>query len=170
MIVKDDLTNLYNRRFFHSEIVRAIQLAKKDRKYFSLAILDVDYFKQYNDEYGHLKGDEVLKAIGSVLKESGNRSTDISFRLGGEEFAITFQSLDPQEAYNFVNSLREKVEALQIEHKRSEVSQYITISLGLVTKKTTDSFTEADIYREADQMLSTAKSGGRNRVWSNIEN
>jgi len=162
--VKDDLTNLYNRRYFHTEIIKAIQLLKRGNSYLALIILEVDYFKEYNIEYGYLKGDEVLKSVATILRDNNRES----FRLGSKQFATILQDSNPEEFCNFAKSLQEKVEALKIEHRMNKFSKYITISIGIAIKSSKDSFTDIELYQDADKMLSIVKKDTNNRILSNI--
>lgn len=169
LLITDGLTGIYNRRFFNESLPRAINTAKRDKKYFSFFMMDIDHFKQYNDTYGHQEGDHVLIEVAKAIKSSLKRSSDMCFRLGGEEFGIIFESLDPIEAYNIANTIRENVQNLKIAHKKSSTSEYVTISIGLVTKKSTENLIDDEIYKEADNYLYKAKESGRNRVEANMK-
>ncbi|DAB30274.1 MAG TPA: diguanylate cyclase [Sulfurimonas sp. UBA12504] len=169
MSITDALTSLYNRRYFNEMFSRLINSAKRDNTTICFAILDIDYFKQYNDTYGHIGGDEALKKIAQVLRDSMQRADDYSFRLGGEEFGILFKGVDATTAQKFVNEIREKIESMQIQHKTSSVCPYLTASLGLVVRDAKDVKKCEDLYKEADELLYKAKAGGRNRVESNLE-
>ncbi|MDD2906632.1 MAG: diguanylate cyclase [Sulfurimonas sp.] len=168
MSITDALTSLYNRRYFNEMLPRLINSAKRDNTTICFAILDIDYFKQYNDTYGHIGGDEVLKRISQVLRDSMQRADDYSFRLGGEEFGILFKGVDATTAQRFINEIREKIESLHLEHKTSSVCPYLTASLGLVVKDAQQVQKCEDLYREADELLYKAKAGGRNRVESHL--
>jgi diguanylate cyclase (GGDEF)-like protein len=126
--------------------------------------LDIDFFKQYNDTYGHQAGDEALKAVAKCLKSSLKREGDLAFRLGGEEFGILCSGLDHSQAFDFANSIRERVEDEKIEHKSSLASQHVTISMGLVVAEPELVNSVNDIYRYADEALYKAKENGRNQV------
>ena len=162
--ITDELTKLYNRRFFNAKIEEEINRAKRENKFISLFILDVDYFKQYNDTYGHQKGDVALEKVASVLKTFTNRVSDFAFRLGGEEFGI-ITALDKEKAIDFATAIREKIEALKIEHSASEVSSYITISIGISSRKGFDITNSDAMYKEADDALYDAKNLGRNCIF-----
>lgn len=167
LLIKDALTNIYNRGYFNEMMPKAINLAKRDRKFFSFAIMDIDYFKQYNDTYGHQEGDDVLIKVASAIQNSLQRASDMCFRLGGEEFGVIFESLEPHEAYEFANNIRKNIEDMHIEHSGSSVSSYVTASLGVVTKKTVEQLDPDKLYKEADNLLYEAKKNGRNRVEAN---
>ena len=162
--ITDELTQLYNRRHFNIKIEEEINRAKRDDKYFTLLIIDIDYFKQYNDTYGHQKGDVALEKVASVLKTFTNRVSDFAFRLGGEEFGI-ITALDKEKAIDFATAIREKIEALKIEHSASEVSSYITISIGISSRKGFDITNSDAMYKEADDALYDAKNLGRNCIF-----
>ncbi|MDD2895298.1 MAG: cache domain-containing protein [Aliarcobacter sp.] len=162
--ITDELTQLYNRRFFNKKIVEELNRAKRENNYFSFLIMDIDYFKQYNDTYGHQKGDIVLEKVASVLKKKSSRASDFAFRLGGEEFGI-ITTLDREKVIEFANLIKDEIENLQIEHKTSEVSKHLTISIGIVSKEG-ESITNSDLlYKEADDCLYEAKKLGRNSIF-----
>lgn len=144
---------------FEKELSRA----KRDNHFFALIILDVDFFKQYNDFYGHQKGDYVLESIGKRLIEICKRSSDTPFRIGGEEFAIIFTPKDKEDALNFAKLVNEKIEELKIEHKYNKASDYITASLGLYVAYADEIETSEHIYNFTDNALYKAKESGRNR-------
>ena len=126
--------------------------------------MDIDYFKQYNDTYGHQAGDLALKKVSLMLKKKTSRASDFAFRLGGEEFGI-ITILDKEKSIEFANSIKNEIENLQIEHKASKVSKYLTISIGIVSKKG-DAITNSDIlFKEADDCLYEAKKLGRNSIF-----
>lgn len=162
--IRDALTNLYNRRYFNEMFENFIQSAKRKNELVCFAILDIDHFKQYNDTYGHQKGDEALIAVAHFINSMLHRVEDLFFRLGGEEFGLLFKASTREKAILFLGDVIEGVEGLEIEHKGNSASKYVTISAGLAPKfaidiKTTDSF-----YKEADDLLYIAKERGRNRV------
>lgn len=162
--VTDELTGLYNRRFFNSTIKRELNRAQRDEKLLTFAIMDVDYFKQYNDHYGHLKGDEVLATIGQTLKRMLGRGSDSCFRLGGEEFGVIIVDMQPAEALHFVESIRLSIQRIGIEHHWSEVADVVTISGGLLSVTPGPGVTVDAVFRTADQALYNAKDLGRNQV------
>lgn len=167
LLIVDALTGVYNRRHFNEIFPRAINTAKRERKYISLIILDIDHFKQYNDTYGHQEGDEALIKVAHALKAQMKRATDLCFRLGGEEFGVVFESLSPDEAFAFADDIRASVEALTIEHRNNTAGAYVTVSAGLVTRKTVNSIDPDMLYKAADELLYQAKESGRNRVKAN---
>jgi len=164
--ITDELTHLYNRRFFNTKILEEMNRAKREKNYLSLLIIDVDYFKQYNDTYGHQQGDIILEKVASVLKNRTNRASDFAFRLGGEEFAI-ITTLEKEKAIEFAEVIRNDIEELKIEHKSSTISKHLTISIGLVSKYAIDIENSDKLYKEADDNLYIAKKQGRNSIHYN---
>ena len=126
------------------------------------------YFKQYNDFYGHSKGDEALKSVANYLEFSLQRVDDYCFRLGGEEFGIILNSKTCLEAKTFAEKLVKGLENLQIEHKENKVSKYLTISAGLSCTQSSKVSDIKFIYEKADKLLYEAKENGRNRVSSEL--
>ncbi len=161
--ITDELTGIYNRRYFNLRIDEELNRAKRDNKALALILLDIDYFKQYNDTYGHQAGDTVLKNLALVLKKRTNRASDFAFRVGGEEFAI-LTSLELDKAKEFANSIKKEIENLEILHKNSLTSNYITSSIGVVCSKSNENRTIEELYKQADDNLYEAKKSGRNRV------
>jgi diguanylate cyclase (GGDEF)-like protein/PAS domain S-box-containing protein len=161
--ITDELTKLYNRRFFNTKIEDEINRAKRENNYFSLLILDIDYFKEFNDTYGHQEGDIALEKVSAVLKNFTNRSSDFAFRLGGEEFGI-ITTLDKTKVLEFANHIKNEIENLKIEHKPSSISDYLTISIGITSKKSADISNSNTLYKEADDALYKAKKDGRNCI------
>lgn len=166
--VTDTLTQIYNRRYFNEIMPKLINGAKRNDEILSFVMLDIDHFKQYNDTYGHQKGDDVLSSFATCLKNSLNRADDYCFRLGGEEFAVVYKTSTKQKSLEFANSLRKNIEALKIEHSKNSVSKYITVSLGLYCDKASMIEDYEMLYRLSDKLLYKAKESGRNRVFSNI--
>jgi len=162
--ITDELTKLYNRRFFNTKINEEINRAKREKNHLSFLILDIDYFKQYNDTYGHQKGDTVLEEVSKVLKHRTNRASDFAFRLGGEEFGI-LTTLDKEKAIEFANLIRQDIEDLKIENCGSTVCKYLTISIGLVSKESSEIINSDKLYKEADDNLYEAKRLGRNCIY-----
>lgn len=162
--ITDSLTGLYNRRFFDLNFTKEHNISKRENKNLVLLIVDIDYFKQYNDYYGHQKGDEVLKTISLEMKAFFKRANDYVYRLGGEEFAISFYSNNNKIAFERADSMRKSIEELKIEHNASSVSKYISISIGLSFIPKECNMEIDEIYKITDQALYRAKNSGRNRV------
>lgn len=162
--ITDALTGLYNRRFFDLNFTKEHKISKRENKNLVLLIVDIDYFKQYNDYYGHQKGDEVLKTISLEMKAFFKRANDYVYRLGGEEFAISFYSNNNKIAFERADSMRKSIEELKIEHSASSVSKYISISIGLSFIPKECNMEIDEIYKITDEALYRAKNSGRNRV------
>lgn len=161
----DALTGVFNRRYYSEMIHKEINRCKRDHKKLSFAMIDIDYFKQYNDIYGHREGDEVLKQVASTLDKNLKRGGDHLFRMGGEEFCAIFTG-DEEMALALCETLREGIENLQIPHVGNRVSRYVTVSIGLVVADLqSDVIDELGLYTTSDNALYSAKSQGRNRVF-----
>jgi diguanylate cyclase (GGDEF)-like protein/PAS domain S-box-containing protein len=162
--ITDGLTGIYNRRHFDDIFPKVINSAKRNNGLVSFLILDIDYFKQYNDTYGHQMGDEVLKKVALMIKNSLKRAGDYCFRLGGEEFGVIFEVDRQDKAITFANIIRQNIEALQIQHSKSCIGCYITASMGLICKNANQIKDQDEEYKIADKLLYEAKESGRNRV------
>lgn len=162
--ITDALTLLYNRRYFSEIAQKELNRCIRQKEYFTLVIFDIDYFKQYNDYYGHQKGDEALQSLGQLLNTKLLRSCDYVFRLGGEEFGLIFEDLDPQASLQFCKSIQQAIEDMKIEHKNSAISNVITASFGLVCCIPTPSMNLDMLYNIADEQLYDAKNSGRNHI------
>ena len=161
--ITDELTQLYNRRFFNSKIEEEINRAKREKKHLCLMVLDIDFFKQYNDTYGHQKGDFVLQEISKVLKNRTNRASDFAFRIGGEEFAILV-NLEKNKISEFAEAIKNDIENLKIEHSGNKVSKYVTTSIGVNFKQADELKNIDELFKVADDNLYEAKRSGRNCV------
>lgn len=158
--VTDEMTGLYNRRYFNEKAPELLERARREGRGFAFLILDVDHFKKYNDTYGHEAGDRVLKSVAAALQATRKKSEDVVFRMGGEEFALLFAYDDADQAQAYAQSLCEAIEALKIEHKANTASAYVSASFGLALKADDlDGY-----YKTADEALYQAKESGRNRV------
>ena len=164
--IRDPLTSLYNRRHFDEEFLRSINLVKRIEKTLTFAMIDIDHFKQYNDTYGHQKGDITLVKVAKVLRKSFKRDIDMVFRLGGEEFGILFFTNTTKDALEIGKNIIQSVENLGIEHTKSSASSFVTISMGLYIYND-ENMTVDDVYKETDLLLYKAKESGRNKMISN---
>lgn len=159
----DSLTGIANRRRFDTALDAELRRAVRSQRSLALLMLDVDYFKHYNDHYGHLAGDDCLRAIGQVLKTETRRSTDLAARYGGEEFAVIVADSDLHQARQLAQSIRAAIVARQIPHEASPFG-CVTCSIGVVTLRIDDGVQAETIMQMADIALYQAKSAGRNRV------
>ena len=159
----DKMTSLHNKSYFEEIFDEEVAYTRETGEGFALMILDIDFFKQYNDTYGHLEGDKALTAVSGVLRSNLKRSTDMAFRIGGEEFAILTE-MQTKEAYTMAQKILQDIRELHIPHSSSSVADHLTISIGLhiVTPASIESADET--YNLADQALYDAKAKGRNRV------
>lgn len=162
--IRDGLTNIYNRRYFNELFPSFIQSAKRNNELVCFAILDIDHFKQYNDTYGHQKGDEVLIKVTQCIEQMLTRVEDMFFRLGGEEFGLLFKATHEEKAHSFLNKIVQKVYDMHIPHKTSSVCDYLSISAGLELEYANSISSENCMYKAADDLLYQAKESGRNRV------
>lgn len=168
--ITDTLTGLYNRNYFEMIFGKELKKAKRENKNVYTILLDIDFFKQYNDTYGHLQGDIALKSVSNAIKHNTQRSYDVAFRVGGEEFLIIFDSKDDQHAKAFSEKLIADVEKLHIEHKGSKVNKFLTISIGVCSFSPTHLFDVNEAFNHVDQQLYKAKNEGRNRAcFNNID-
>ncbi len=163
---KDKLTGLRNRRNFDEVVERELGRKKREKKLFSLIIFDIDFFKKLNDNYGHAQGDEALRIIGHEIQALCRRPGDFPFRIGGEEFCVVIDSESKQHTQEFAELIRLSIENLNILHAYSEVSDYVTVSVGVVSKISDADSTVEEFFKKADSRLYKAKKKGRNRVVS----
>lgn len=160
----DPLTQVYNRRSMSMFFKREMERAKRERKHLSFLLCDLDFFKLYNDTYGHPAGDEALKKVALTLRESFRRPGDLVFRMGGEEFGVLFGDLDWDKSFEYADKVRKSVEGLRIEHSLAEPAGVVTVSMGLYIMYDDPGIEEADMIKRADDALYRAKSKGRNKV------
>ena len=164
----DPLTGIANRRSFDTAISREFRRATRNGTPLSFFMLDIDFFKSYNDFYGHLTGDECLIKVANILKETMERGTDLVARYGGEEFAILGPEVGEGETCKLAEKIRKAVWDEQIEHQKSEISPYLTISIGCTcfmpdqSNSTGQKIKSKDLISQADKALYQAKNNGRN--------
>jgi diguanylate cyclase (GGDEF)-like protein len=160
----DDLTGIPNRRSFFAHLTEEWNRHRRFKASMSLVLIDVDYFKRYNDTYGHQAGDECLKQLASLMLEFTNRAGDQAARIGGEEFVLFLAGTDLAEACELGKKLRRKVEKMNIPHTGSLVADYVTISAGVATTVPGENLDAEDLLKQADNALYEAKEAGRNQV------
>jgi diguanylate cyclase (GGDEF)-like protein len=163
MSVIDPLTNVYNRAYLEEVLVSEINRCKRSRQPLTLIMLDIDYFKMFNDNYGHLYGDRVLEQVAEVLKKSAQRAADFVFRFGGEEFCILTSGLSRDEARQFAEKIRLSVCALGIENRQSPHGR-LTASAGFWCVFDLREVTPGSLLSNADNALYQAKADGRNKL------
>lgn len=166
LAVQDGLTGLANRRHFDEVLTSELRRARRFGQPVSLIMGDIDFFKDFNDQYGHMEGDDCLKRISACLQKFGNRPSDLVARYGGEEFAIILGATEADQANRIAGDIRQAVEALGIANEHGLKGKPVTMSLGVATI-VPDSDHDADmetLISAADEALYTAKEQGRNRV------
>ncbi len=160
---QDGLTGIANRRRFDEFVTKEWMRGARENQPLSLILIDIDHFKPYNDNYGHQGGDDCLRKVARTLASAARRSGDLVARYGGEEFVVVMPGTDAQGAANIADSLRSKIEALNLPHEYSSTADHITISLGVSTMVPTADRKVEDLIEAADQALYEAKESGRNR-------
>ena len=160
----DGLTGIPNRRAFDERLDQEWRRSVRSGERLAAAMIDVDYFKQYNDAHGHLAGDDCLRRIAGTVAEGLTRGGDFVARYGGEEFIGLISGVDSEGLAGVAEKLRVGIEALQIPHHASPVSPWVTISIGAAISRPTPETTPSSLIGAADQQLYAAKRLGRNRV------
>lgn len=160
----DPLTNIANRRMYDKTIEVEWARAQRHQTPLSLIVMDIDNFKQYNDHYGHVVGDECLQNVADALDGVASRPSDLLARYGGEEFALLLPDTDREAAVELAERCRKAVHHQQIKHEKSDAADVVTISSGVATMVPTLNSSPASLFDAADKMLYQAKSNGRNRV------
>jgi len=163
MTIIDQLTGIYNRRYFDGHMKKIIKSLAHTESSFSLLLIDVDYFKKYNDTYGHEAGDGCLRAIAVALSKCVSGDGDFIARYGGEEFAVVLPNTDKNGAQSIAEKLLEKIRKCNIPHKASDVADYVTISIGGTTGIVKHSQHARDYIKVADKALYESKKNGRDR-------
>ena len=163
---KDGLTGVSNRRRFDTTLDTEWASARRSAQPLSLIMLDVDFFKQYNDRYGHTQGDECLKNVAQTLALAVTRPRDIVARFGGEEFALILPETDADAASKVAERCLRLVENQRIPHEASAVSQFVTVSMGVGTIKAATGMEARHFVEAVDKLLYRAKQNGRNRIES----
>jgi len=158
----DALTELKNRRYFNIVLDKEYRQAIRDQSGFTFMMLDIDFFKQYNDTYGHIKGDETLKSVALALRDTLKRPGDYCFRLGGEEFGVILCHSDVNQAKVVAKRINENIESIKIPHIKSTASKYVTISIGITHIIPTEEMDMEDVITKADEYLYHTKEMGRN--------
>jgi len=159
----DPLTGLYNRRYMDSSVERIMGLLSRSEGMLSALMLDIDFFKRYNDTYGHEEGDKCLHSVAHALAYTVSRVNDIVVRYGGEEFAIILPNTDSAGARTFADKLLHNVRELNIPHEKNDAAPCITVSIGVTTGKV-DYKQDLSMYlKKADEALYKSKETGRNK-------
>ena len=161
----DGLTQIANRRKLDASLSAEWGRAMRYGNPISALMIDIDFFKFYNDTYGHQAGDDVLIEVARALSDSVNRPGDLAARYGGEEFVVLLPGVDTDRAVSFAELLRGRVEALGIEHSRSKAAPVVTVSIGVTSLIPTKDITPQYLIKSADKALYAAKEAGRNRIY-----
>lgn len=164
MSMTDQLTGLYNRRYFDRMLMSEIRRSSRCHDCLSLLMMDIDFFKRYNDSNGHLAGDECLKLISHTVKNSFRRVGDLVARYGGEEFAVLLPSTGLASAAMLAENTRQSVEELQIAYTGLAENGFVTISVGVAGASPDPAANPQQLLNDADKALYQAKTRGRNRV------
>ncbi len=163
--IYDGLTEIYNRREFENRISQVYLTSKREKTPLSLIIADIDFFKKYNDTYGHNRGDECLRKVSKAISYTLKRPGDFCARYGGEEFVVVLPNTDLNGGITIAEQIRKNIEVMEIEHKHSTF-KIVTVSLGVATVYNFNSITYEDLIKHADKALYNAKAKGRNMVCS----
>ncbi|MBN1930057.1 MAG: diguanylate cyclase, partial [Desulfobacterales bacterium] len=164
LAVLDALTQIDNRRSCDIHLDQEWRRLRREQAPLSLILCDIDYFKLYNDTYGHQAGDECLRLVARTIKQKVNRPADLAARYGGEEFVLILPNLDSKGAVSLAEAIRKEVQHLKIIHAQSNVGPYLTLSLGVAGIIPSAEFSPELLIKAADQALYQAKNLGRNRV------
>ncbi len=160
----DVLTGIANRRSFHEVLDREWRRCRRGNGPLSLVMIDIDCFKQFNDSYGHQKGDDCLAAVAGAIRDSLQRAGDFVARYGGEELVVVLPHMESGDAFDLANRLCEAVSALGIQHEHSTAAAHVSISAGVATMTPDETNNEGLLISAADSALYAAKRHGRNRA------
>lgn len=166
----DGLTGISNRRMFNNTLESEWLHCRRDKKALSLIIIDIDFFKQYNDYYGHEEGDKCLIKVAQTLQSITKRSTDLTARYGGEEFVILLPNTTNKNAYEIAKKCLVKIKNLKIYNKNSSISEFLTISCGISTIVPSYNLSSSSLIKSADKLLYKAKRTGRNKLICEFNN
>ena len=158
----DGLTGIANRRSFDDFLAKECLRSARENTALSLLLIDIDFFKPFNDNYGHLAGDDCLRKVAAALDEVIHRPADLVARYGGEEFGVVLPNTDTAGAIKLAEKLAEKMRDLNISHDYSDVAKHITLSIGITNGVACEGTSPADLIQKADQALYLAKESGRN--------
>jgi diguanylate cyclase (GGDEF)-like protein len=160
----DSLTQVANRRYFREILLAEWALAARQKHHLSVLLCDVDFFKEYNDCYGHVGGDRCLQEVSQILKQSALRPSDLVARYGGEEFVLILPETDAQGAYCIAQRIHVNLSKAALPHARSKISDFLTLSIGGACTMPTLSLEPETLIDAADKALYLAKARGRNQI------
>jgi len=162
LALADGLTGLANRRHFDQFLESSLRRSQRSGEHLGIALIDIDHFKQFNDHYGHLQGDDALRSVAHTMRQYAQRAGDLAARYGGEEFAFVCLG-DAQSLPQAMEGFRHAIHTLAIPHAGTPAGQ-LTVSAGVVVCSPQRNITEAELLALADQLLYQAKTAGRNRL------
>ena len=160
----DGLTEIPNRRFFDITLDKELRRANRNKTSISLLMMDLDFFKQYNDHYGHAAGDTCLQKVAKTINQAQRRASDFAARYGGEEFVMILPETQAKGAWHIAEIIRLAVSELKIPHAASNVAEHVTLSLGVTSVLPDQKVAPMDLIKAADASLYQAKHQGRNQV------
>ncbi len=163
LVLFDDLTQIPNRRYFNRYFQQEWRRSQREYSPMSLLLCDLDYFKSYNDYYGHQQGDYCLRQVAQILQETLKRPGDMVFRYGGEEFAIILPNTASEGAEFIAEQIVQRIQQQQIAHSPSPINPYVSISLGIAVTLNSTILSPETLFEMADMALYRAKATGRNR-------
>ena len=158
----DGLTNIRNRRFFDETFEKTFSEIKRDKKSLAVLMIDIDFFKPYNDNYGHGQGDETLRKVAKALEKTIKRASDFVARYGGEEFVILLKDINKDGVEAVANNLLNAIRELKITHEFSKIENYVTVSIGASFYNSSSDVTKLELLLKADETLYNVKNSGRN--------
>lgn len=161
--ITDSMTKLYNRKYFDTIFDNMPFISNANKWKCAFIMLDIDFFKQYNDTYGHDLGDETLKKVANLLKEYFNQKYEFVFRLGGEEFGVILFDIDEDILEECLEEINKRVVALGIEHSGSKILDVVSVSLGAIMYEPNSYISANKLYKYADECLYKSKQNGRNQ-------
>jgi len=164
MAVTDALTGLSNRRHLEQVLMTETARLARTEEWLSFIMIDIDFFKAFNDTYGHPVGDRCIAMVASALNRAARRGADLSARYGGEEFACVLPGADPGAAMSVANDIQEQVRSLGIPHTSSAISSCVTVSLGVASARCLPGMSHGLWIQNADWQLYASKSEGRNKI------
>jgi len=164
MTLEDTLTELHNRRYFEKQLEAKWKHDVWENKELTLMIIDIDYFKLYNDTYGHAEGDVCLKRVAKVLKSSLRRPTDIIARIGGEEFVVMLPGAGVNVALKIAQQMQDELSLTDLVHESSPLDKNVTVSVGIASVILDRNTTSLGLFKAADKALYQAKANGRNQT------
>lgn len=164
LTLEDELTGVHNRRYFEMQLEAEWKRLSGRNKILTLMVIDIDYFKLYNDTYGHAEGDVCLRNVARILKTALQSETDFISRIGGEEFVALLPGVDESRATSLAEHMDRKLQKAKLTHATSPLGDYVTVSIGIASVIPGQSSTALSLFKAADKALYSAKARGRNQV------